>query len=606
MWTYILRRLLVMIPTLVGVTIVSFCIMQLAPGDPLLAQAGPGGMAGQSLQTREAYLIQKRDLKLDKPLLINLRGFRDYSATARGIAYFFSLSRDELRAALSELAGGDDPQTVERRAFLRRLGIDQFDARLADPQQYPRLAEAIANHLLVYCEDLGRYAVPALIELLESPDTSPAMRIGAIRGLSRMVVEPFVYTYSREPRDVETAQVQATWQVWWERNQQRFEPVPAERAAQVRQRIAEMSDESTRADLFEQLEAFDQGDMPVFVEVLLDDDSTLSEKVVAALGLRLFVGQPLRVDVPLGADAALVDDIARNWQLHFAARESEYQPSWPLRLARVISDTQYAHMIWRLATFNFGRSALRTREPVAERIWRAFLVSAPLMLLAQALIYVVSIPLGVICAVNRGGWIDRLISFKLFVLYSVPPFVAGMLFLLLFCYGDYFKWFPMQGLHSEGAESLPLIPYLLDYLWHIVLPVTCLSLFSLAVVAMYARTSMLDVIGQDYIRTARAKGVPERRVITRHALRNALIPIVTLFANFLPAMLGGSVIIEVLFGIPGLGRLSWASIEQKDFPTLMALIYIDAIVVMASILLTDLLYVLIDPRIGFDRQEAGT
>jgi len=143
------------------------------------------------------------------------------------------------------------------------------------------------------------------------------------------------------------------------------------------------------------------------------------------------------------------------------------------------------------------------------------------------------------------------------------------------------------------------VRYLLDYLWHAFFPIVCLSLFSLAAMAMYSRTSMLEVIGQDYIRTARAKGLAERVVILKHGLRNALIPIITLFAGFLPAMLGGSVLIEVIFGIPGMGRLGFDSILQRDFPTLMALIYINAIVVMISILLTDLLYVVADPRISF-------
>src|SRR4029453_5442635 len=142
-------------------------------------------------------------------------------------------------------------------------------------------------------------------------------------------------------------------------------------------------------------------------------------------------------------------------------------------------------------------------------------------------------------------------------------------------------------------------PYLTDYFWHATLPVTCLSLFSLAGMAMYSRSSMLDVIEQDFVRTARGKGLSEPRVILKHALRNALIPIITLFSSFLPAMLGGSVLVEFIFGIPGMGRLSWASIEQKDFPTLMALVYIDAIVVMLSIFLTAVLYGGVDPRISF-------
>jgi peptide/nickel transport system permease protein len=239
---------------------------------------------------------------------------------------------------------------------------------------------------------------------------------------------------------------------------------------------------------------------------------------------------------------------------------------------------------------------------VSEKVWAAVLVSAPLMILSELMIYLVAVPLGIVCAVNRNGWLDRGISLGLFLLYSVPPFVAGMLFLLFLCYGDYLKLFPMLGLHAEGAGHLGPLAYALDYLHHIFLPVTCLSLFSLAGMAMYSRGSMLDVIGQDYIRTARAKGLSRSQVIFKHAFRNALIPIITLFSNFLPAMLGGSVLIEVLFGIPGMGRLSFDSIDLKDYPTLMAMIYIDALMVMISILLADLLYVLADPRISFQGQ----
>jgi ABC-type dipeptide/oligopeptide/nickel transport system permease component len=174
-----------------------------------------------------------------------------------------------------------------------------------------------------------------------------------------------------------------------------------------------------------------------------------------------------------------------------------------------------------------------------------------------------------------------------------------MLFLVFFCYGDYLKWFPMLGLHSENAANLKFLPYLLDYFWHACLPVVCLSLFTLAGLAMYSRSSMLDVLNQDYMRTARAKGVPGYKVILKHGLRNAMIPILTLFSSFLPAMLGGSVLIEYLFDIPGMGRLGWSSIEQKDFPTLMALLYVEAIVVLISYLITDVLYVIVDPRINF-------
>ena len=591
-----------MIPTLFGVTIVSFCIMQMAPGDPQLSQLGSAGLTGQSSQTREAYLLQKRDLKLDKPLILNFNYFKDYAQKDRMAAYFLGRSEEQIAAELPDLAAdGADPAMAARLKFLRRLKIDDFKNRLADPQQRERLAKAIHVYVQTFCEDNGVYAVPAAIEILGSEDADLQLKIGTIRCLDHMVVEPFVYTYSRHPSEAETPLVESAWGTWWSRAKATFPQLDPDRRKVVEKLLAQMAAEPSRAKQIEMLEEFDRDDMRLFVEKLLGD-STLEEKVVAAATLKLYISRPLRADVPLDASPKAVEEVSDNWFAHYEARQSFYQPSVPARLWYIVGDTQYAHMVWRLITFDFGRSALKTREPVSQKIWDAVVVSAPLVLLAELVIYLVAVPLGILCAVKRGSWIDRLISLKLFFLYSIPPFVAGMLFLLFFCYGSYLKIFPMLGLHSPGADTFGWGQYLLDYLWHAVLPVVCLSLFSLAGMAMYARTSMLDVIGQDYIRTARAKGVSRPKVILKHGLRNAMIPIITLFSGFLPAMLGGSVLIEVIFGIPGMGRLGWSSIEQKDFPTLMALIYVQAIVVMLSILLTDLLYVVVDPRISFQGQ----
>jgi peptide/nickel transport system permease protein len=378
----------------------------------------------------------------------------------------------------------------------------------------------------------------------------------------------------------------------------------------LRKNFADMVAEPEKEKLFEMLEGFDRDDMRFFAEKLLGGAvagkaSTLQENFVASLALSLYVGKPLKLDVAVDASPDEIDQVVTNWKAHYESHETGYRYSLPIKLARIVTDTQYAHAVWRLVTFNFGRSALRTREPVSEKLWDAVKVSAPLMLLAELLIYGLSIPIGVVAAVRRGKATDRLITLVLFMLYSIPVFVAGMLFLLLLCYGDYLKLFPTLGLHSDGADELSWGPWLVDYLWHATLPVVCLSLFSLAGMSMYSRASMLEVLGQDYVRTARAKGLSEGVVVLKHALRNSLIPVVTLFSNFLPALLGGSVLIEFLFGIPGMGRLSWVSIEQKDYPTLMALVYIDAIVVMASILLTDLLYVVVDPRISFGSRGDG-
>ena len=596
-----------MIPTLFGVTIVSFCIMQLAPGDPLMMQMGSGGAAGESSQTREAFLIQKRDLKLDKPLVVNLNYYRDFAAQVHAAAWFLSRSLPQIR---EEIDGWNqsaaDSEVQKRLAFLRSLKIPEFEKNLRNPEQFGSLARKIQAWTQIYCEDTGPYAVPAAMALLEDPAGDLRRKIGAIRCLNRMVLDPFVYTYSSHPTEADTPKVVSAWKEWWSKNEKKFPPLDPDRRQVLEMQFASLVGETDRGELFEKLQegGFDREEMRFFAEKLLGD-STLGERFVASVILKLFVAEPLRMDVPLDASPEAVADVAANWKVHYASNYDQYHPSAPARAFRLVADTQYAHMLVRLATFNFGRSALSTREPVSERIWLAVKVSAPLMLMSQVLIYLIAVPLGVICAVRRGRAADQVISFALFLLYSIPAFVAGMLFLMALCYGKPFKWFPTIGLHSEGAALMGWGAWFSDYAWHVVLPVICLSLFSLAGLAMYSRSSMLEVIGQDYIRTARAKGLSEPRIVLGHALRNGLIPIITLFSSFLPAMLGGSVLVEYLFGIPGMGRLSFYSIEQKDFPTLMALIYIDAIVVMFSILLSDLLYVLVDPRISFSsRGEA--
>ncbi len=615
MWTYLIRRLFIMIPTLFGVTIISFCIMKLAPGDPLASQ-GPEGRSGES---REAFLIRKRELKLDLPWVLNFNDFRNFQTGVETTARLRGMTIEQLADELERLAASPKPDQQPLK-FLHSLEIPDFERRFhaklppdaKDPDEKKRsirvdLAKAVANYLQIYCEDVGKHGVPVAIDLLKSPDTGLSTKIGAIRCLGDMVVDALHPTFTRDATDAEIPLVLAVWQPWWERQKDKLPPLSADRREVLEGQFQQMLDAESRADLSNLIQEFyfDRNDFRFFADKLLGD-TPLADKAIAANILKLYVPRPMELSVPLDASQETVDQVSRNWIAQYDVRQSVYEPSFSAKLWNVISDTQYAYTVWRLITFDFGRSALKTREPVRELLWNAFKVSAPLMLMAQLVIYLISVPLGVVCAVHRGERLDILISLKLFLLYSIPPFVAGMMFLLFLCYGDYLKIFPMQRLHSDGASEMTWGPWLVDYLWHAFLPVTCLSLFSLAALAMYSRTAMLDVLGQDYIRTARAKGLKRSTVIYKHAFRNGLIPILTLFANFLPGMLGGSVIIEVLFGIPGMGMLSWSAIEQKDYPTLMAILYIDAIVVMLSILLTDILYVVVDPRISFGGSGAST
>jgi peptide/nickel transport system permease protein len=599
---YLVRRLLLIVPTLFGVTLFTFLIMQLAPGDPLKMQLQQAGTQGESSTTREAYLRQRKQWNLDKPAVINLRRFRDYSLDARMCARFQGMTDEGLAAELEGLGRGADPEAL---AFLRGLEIENFDLRLKDPERREDLVKVVRIALQIRLETLADQGVRFLAPLLRDPSSGLPLRIGAIRSLAVCTLgDPFVYTYSRDPDPEETESVVSTWRIWWEREKDKLEAPAPERTRQARESFDALVAEPSRSKILEGMSAFARTDAKFLMEILLGQ-SSLKQKYVASLALRSWVGKPLRVDVRVGDPEDRVKPVAENWLAYLSSHPARFEPSFLSKSWAVVSDTQYANSLVKLATFDFGRSMLKPYDPVGPKILDAALVSAPIMLLTEAVVYCLAVPLGVLCAVRRGKLQDRLISLHLFLLHSIPPVVMGMITLTFFCFGVFLRIFPMYGLHAEGYEAFPFAQRALDYAWHISLPVGCLALYQMAGLAMYSRTSMLDVINQDYVRTARAKGLAERSVVFKHGLRNALIPVITLFASFIPALLGGSVIIEVLFGIPGMGRLSFESINAKDYNTVMAIIYIDAIIVMLSILLSDLLYVVVDPRISFSRSEAS-
>jgi ABC-type dipeptide/oligopeptide/nickel transport system permease component len=516
-----------MIPTLFGVTIVSFVIMQLAPGDPVQAKLGAGGTQGQTSQNREAYLIQKRDLKLDKPLLFNYRYFFDYRDEVAWAARYRVMTTDELSAELAQLAKDPgSPENAGKIAFLRslrpakfrdrfqprELSDEQLEASNLTPAEYQQrieagrrgLADAIKGLLVPWCENVGIHGVPAAIDLLRDPATPKEVKAGVTQCLTSMLPSPFAYTFPREPEPGDEARLAATWGLLWKQQKDNYPPLDPDRKAALQKRLEELA-AADRTTMFEAIQSaeFTPDDVPFFVEVLLGE-APRAQKAVAAEFARLYISSRIQLEVSPAAPQESVEAVANNWIAYYDATRNLYEFSLPAKVGYALVDTQYAHMVWRLITFRFGRSTLRTREPVSQRIWDAAVVSVPLMLMAQIVIYLIAVPAGVTAAANRNTWIDRSISLTLFLLYSLPPFVAGMLFLLFFCYGDYLKLFPMERLHSPGAEQYGFVRYVVDYLWHAFLPVVCLSLFSLAALAMYGRNAMLDVLDQDYVRTARA------------------------------------------------------------------------------------------------------
>lgn len=258
----------------------------------------------------------------------------------------------------------------------------------------------------------------------------------------------------------------------------------------------------------------------------------------------------------------------------------------------------YGRWLMRILRLDFGLSS-KDHRPVLTRIAEALPVTLLLNVLNILIVYAVSVPLGIWSALNRHKRRDEVVTFGLFILYSLPTFWMATLLLMLFASGEYFDWLPLTGITSDYFNELSGPGKLLDLAWHLVLPVLCLTYGSLAFLSRFSRATFLDVIRQDYIRTAMAKGLAFRDVIWKHAFRNTLIPMLTLAGTLLPALIGGSVIIEQIFGIPGMGRLGFEAVLSRDRNLIMGIATISAFLTLVSLLITDFLYAWADPRISY-------
>jgi peptide/nickel transport system permease protein len=260
---------------------------------------------------------------------------------------------------------------------------------------------------------------------------------------------------------------------------------------------------------------------------------------------------------------------------------------------------QYTIWLGRVARLDFGDS-IKHHRPVIELIKERLPITLTLNVLAFVIIYSVSLPLGVLVAVRHKHFFDRASSVVLFMLWSLPVMWVGQMLIGYFCGPTFKQWFPPAGLSSNYADTLPFFPWLADRLWHLVLPVLCLTYTGFAYLTKQVRAGMLDNLRADYVRTARAKGLSNAVVIFRHAFRNSIIPVITIMATLLPAMLGGSVIIERIFSVPGMGLLAFEAVTTRDYNVVMAVATMGGILNLFGLLLGDIAYAIVDPRISFE------
>lgn len=239
------------------------------------------------------------------------------------------------------------------------------------------------------------------------------------------------------------------------------------------------------------------------------------------------------------------------------------------------------------------------RRSVGEKIWERLPNTILLNATAIFLMFLTAIPIGALSAARQNSKLDRASGTFFYILYSLPNFWVAIILQLIFAVT--LKILPLYGLQSEGAEQMGIGWWLLDRASHLVLPALCLSYGGLAFLSRFSRAGLVEVIRQDYIRTARAKGLSEKVVTFKHGLRNSLIPLLTLFGFMVPALIGGSIIIEQIFSWPGIGRLFFEAVLQRDYPTVMGLSFISAVLTLLGILIADILCVVADPRIRYEK-----
>ena len=563
MFQYIIKRLLLLFVTLFGIAVITFVLTRLTPGDPAAMRVqGASGGASQAVGGYDDLVeLNRRNLGLDKPLLLNLN-FEDRVYLAK------EALDDYLRQ--SEFWSDDGERRLARISTIAlKPALERFSLIGTDEEPVPRRRTG---------EEIELVSEKKRRQLLA--DIYP--RLAAAQGI--------------EPEGLSAEETHQFWSDWYADNQELFEEERVGRL--VRQYVEAESNEEAAAL---QKKVYQAGGfaVPYLIGYLGTDDRERLLRVNRALqsqtGFTYVLDEENFEEI-----AGRVEQRWRSWWRREKAAYLDY--TWFGDTLNIFRNTQFGLWVAQAAHLDFGDSYVE-RRPVISLIAEALPISLMISGISIFLSYLISVPIGIFSAIKRRTPTDNVVTVILFLLYSLPPFwVAGIL-LLLTTGPPFLDLFPTRGLNSEGvylgAEDVTFLQWFLDRLWHLILPVLCLTYGSLAFLSRQMRSSMLETINQDYIRTAQAKGLPARWVIFKHALRNSLIPILTISAGLLPELIAGAVIIESIFTIPGMGTLTFEAIVQRDYPVINAVLFFSAFLTLLGILLADLSYAIADPRISY-------
>lgn len=602
MLNFIVKRMLLMVPTLFAIVLIVFVMVNIAPGTPGQAQSASGSESVEdSANARESYRLFKQQYQLDKPIIINTRWrlgpaqvvenletLADASLNltapeqlarhvAEQSARFYERRLAEPRIALEaqlQDATLEDSARAEIQQTLQALPPARVDTPRAPRPPQGRVMRA-ENQL----EDWGHDIVPELVQI--------ATRYVALRDDNRTASYTFL---AREDAAWENLRAGKTLSI--DGANQRLDYA---RTFKVRHLAIQRLSVNARRD------------------ITLDDGGAVSAEQREQNRAIVRENEALSFwTYPLDAPTDTREAIEIQWVEWFNTNaEARYQRSFGRSVSQTFFDTRFAHYMGNLMPFSFKPTphfrapklgmSMRYRRPVLEVIGEHWRYSIGLSLISLLLAYCIAVPIGVLAAVRHNGPIaDRGVGILLFILYSFPVFLGATLLQTWLTPARGFDWFPVSGFDDGRMLSHTALGYIWVVTKHLALPVICLTYPSLAALSRYARSGLLDVIRADYIRTARAKGLPEWIVITRHTVRNGMIPIITLLGSTLPAVIGGSIVIEYIFAIEGMGALMLQSIGQRDYNVILGVLLISSVLTLIGILLSDIAYALVDPRISYD------
>lgn len=476
MWQYVLKRVLIFLPTLLIITLISFMIMQSAPGDPVQRMLQGSQQTGGEMRDRRAseqdYIRKRQELGLDKPI------------------FYFALATMAEPDTLFRIPKPQDQDALE--ALIYRYG------NWENIETY--------HHALKDLDDAA-YALAA---------------------------------------DSATIDLKLEWQ----------------------QRLKQLSRVSD-SELI-------QNDMAWFAKSLKANPRYLRSLKAPYATFK-------------AAYEAMVSETS-TWKL--------YIPS----IQFYGTDNQYHNWLKGIVTLDFGDSYIDKR-PVSDKLFGGLKWSLALNLPAIMIMYLIAIPIGIYSARNRNSLGDNVSTVALFIFYSMPSFWVAVMAIIFLSNPDFIELFPASGVESmEHSADWSFFQKLGDWAYHLILPIIVFTLPTFAFLSRQMRVGMLEVLTQDYIRTAKAKGLGKRKIVWKHAFRNSLIPIITLFASIFPMMVGGSIIIETIFTIPGMGKLSYEAILSRDYPVIVSVFTLAAMMTLVGILVADILYAMVDPRISYSKK----